>query len=76
MTVPVAGIGNSRVVERRDSRDNSPEQRMRHGYQVVPQDDTDELEAPKDTISISTEAKQRSSGAWRKSILEHLQSDE
>lgn len=71
MTEPIQGVVKTDGVERRRS---AVQDRMRrlYGNSERDHDDIDE----DDSVDISEEARKRSNGTYRKSILEHLEDDE
>lgn len=71
MTEPIQGVVKADGVERRRS---TTQERLRRLYADAVHTGGDEEE--NDTVDISEEARQRSEGTYRKSILEHLESDE
>ncbi|QOX80188.1 hypothetical protein FY034_15010 [Trichlorobacter lovleyi] len=71
MTEPIQGVVKADGVERRRS---TTQERVRRLYADAAHAGGDEEED--DTVDISEEARQRSEGTYRKSILEHLEDDE
>lgn len=71
MTEPIQGVVKTDGVERRR---NTVQERLRRLYTENAHTGRDEDE--NDTVDISEEARQRSGGTYRKSILEHLEDDE
>lgn len=71
MTEPIQGVVKTDGVERRR---NAIRERMRRLYGDISRDHEEAEED--DSVDISEEARKRSSGTWRKSILEHLEDDE
>lgn len=71
MTEPIQGVVKTDGVERRR---NAAQERMRRLYGDVSRNhDASEED---DSVDISEEARKRSDGTHRKSILEHLEDDE
>lgn len=71
MTEPIQGVVKTDGVERRRS---TAQERMRRLYGDSARDH-DDIEED-DSVDISEEARKRSDGTYRKSILEHLEGDE
>lgn len=71
MMDPVQGVIKTGGVERRRSE---ARERLRRLYADMSHASKDDEE--NDTVDISDEARQRSDGTYRKSILEHVEGDE
>lgn len=71
MMDPVQGVIKTGGVERRRSE---ARERLRRLYADMLHASKDDEE--NDTVDISDEARQRSDGTYRKSILEHVEGDE
>lgn len=71
MTEPIRGVVKTEGVERRRS---ATQERMRRLYGDISRGH-DDIEGD-DSVDISEEARKRSDGTYRKSILEHLEDDE
>ena len=71
MTEPIQGVVKTDGIEHRRS---AARERMRRLYGDISRDHEEAEED--DSVDISEEARKRSDGTWRKSILEHLEADE
>lgn len=73
MTRPIEAIVKTDLVDRRRDAMQQRQQQAYSGKHQKQEEHEEETKKRDDTVKISDEAHKRSSGTWRRSILEHLE---